>query len=261
MTKRERLEHRLEKRREWADGRREDASARFDRAHALTERIPLGQPILIGHHSEKRHRATLDRAASNMDKGCENLAIARSHEKKAREIERQLEGSIFSDDDDAADALEARIAERLEKRERMKKVNAAHKKFLKDPASLDAADLTDEEKQAVRAYKPAYSWEPHPFPPYAFQNLGGAIRRDQERLKAVKARADRAADAEESADGVAVKASAGWCVVTFAEKPGRSVLDALKAAGYRWRQGSWHGPANKMPPGILPDSAGEVERV
>ncbi|HAO14890.1 MAG TPA: hypothetical protein DDE71_04930, partial [Tenacibaculum sp.] len=30
--------------------------------------IPFGQPILVGHHSEKRHRRTIEKAHRAMDK-------------------------------------------------------------------------------------------------------------------------------------------------------------------------------------------------
>ncbi|TDU67824.1 DUF3560 domain-containing protein [Streptomyces sp. KS 21] len=63
-----------------ADDRAERFSDRADRAAgaskaALAEArrigsaIPFGQPVLVGHHSEKRHRAALDRIDSNMRKG------------------------------------------------------------------------------------------------------------------------------------------------------------------------------------------------
>ncbi|MGD9724772.1 MAG: DUF3560 domain-containing protein, partial [Pirellulales bacterium] len=55
-TRRERLERRLEKRQEWGEKRDAQATQLFDRAHMLAQQIPLGQPILIGHHSERGHR-------------------------------------------------------------------------------------------------------------------------------------------------------------------------------------------------------------
>ena len=39
----------------------ERADAAYRGARALAETIPLGQPILVGHHSERRHRRDLDR--------------------------------------------------------------------------------------------------------------------------------------------------------------------------------------------------------
>src|SRR5690606_1472040 len=42
-----------------------------------------------------------------------------------------------------------------------------------------------------------------------------------------------------------------WVRVTFAEKPERSVLSALKAAGFRWRGGSWIGERAKLPAEVM----------
>ena len=46
MTKRERLERKLERRKEWADKSAAKCSAEFEAAHKITENIPFGQPIL-----------------------------------------------------------------------------------------------------------------------------------------------------------------------------------------------------------------------
>jgi hypothetical protein len=80
-------------------------------------------------------------------------------------------------------------------------------------------------------------------PAYKLQNLGANIRRYEQRLVSVKARAARTEQAEQSEDGIVITNRNGWTCVTFAEKPERSVLNDLKAAGYRWRNGSWQGTA------------------
>ncbi|MGH7327645.1 MAG: DUF3560 domain-containing protein, partial [Polyangiaceae bacterium] len=40
---------------------KEEAGAASTAARERADRIPFGQPILIGHHSEKRHRRDLER--------------------------------------------------------------------------------------------------------------------------------------------------------------------------------------------------------
>ena len=42
-------------------------------------------------------------------------------------------------------------------------------------------------KEIVRNYKPAYSWEPHPFPPYSLSNNNANIRRLEKRLIEIEA--------------------------------------------------------------------------
>ena len=66
---------RREIRQDRLDGRADrltaEATRRFDAAHAIVERIPFGQPILVGHHSEGRHRADIKRIDANMRAGIE----------------------------------------------------------------------------------------------------------------------------------------------------------------------------------------------
>jgi hypothetical protein len=63
---------------ERSDNARVRASAAFSRANNAVAGIPLGQPILVGHHSERRHRAALARSDSAMRTGCEEADKARS---------------------------------------------------------------------------------------------------------------------------------------------------------------------------------------
>jgi hypothetical protein len=48
-----------------------EADVRFGRAHQIGDMIPMGQPILVGHHSEGRHRRDLARIDTNMRAGME----------------------------------------------------------------------------------------------------------------------------------------------------------------------------------------------
>lgn len=69
-----------------------EASARFGAAHRVASVIPMGQPILVGHHSEKRHRRDIERIHRNMDKGIEaqreSERLERASEASARHVAR-----------------------------------------------------------------------------------------------------------------------------------------------------------------------------
>jgi hypothetical protein len=52
MTTRERREARAARLREWADKREAKSTAAFDAVRQIADNIPMGQPILVGHHSE-----------------------------------------------------------------------------------------------------------------------------------------------------------------------------------------------------------------
>lgn len=247
MTMRDRMEQRAELRREWAQKRAAKANAAFKAAHAIGKMIPLGQPILVGHHSEKRARADARRIESRMAAGIESERMAVRHERKAATIESRLKRTIFSDDADAAESLKKRIADRERVIERMKVVNKAHAKFLK--TGVMPADVSEAEAEKIRNYKPAYSWEPHPFPPYAVTNLRNQIAADRKRLAMVEQMASRAAAASESAGGVLIEGGE-FVRVTFSEKPDREILAALKAAGFRWSGGGWIGYRAQLPESV-----------
>jgi len=105
-----------------------------------------------------------------------------------------MNNAIFSDDPKAIEKLEAKLAGIKDLIRRQKDVNSAHKKFLKDPASLETAKFYDGKdfgtptKDLIRNYKPAYSWEPHPIAPFWFTNEGANARRIQKRIDELKAK-------------------------------------------------------------------------
>lgn len=76
----ERLTERSARRAEESDGR--SAAAR-----AATEHIPMGQPILVGHHSERKHRAALARAERNDRAAWDLDRAAKSDAERARAAE------------------------------------------------------------------------------------------------------------------------------------------------------------------------------
>lgn len=259
MTRRERLERKLDLRTEWAEKADARADARFATAHRIVDSIPLGQPILVGHHSEKRHRREIDRMGSNMSKGVEESKLAEHHRSAARGLESALDRSIFSDDENAIEALEARIDNLERERARMVAINAAWRKAGKPrPVAADAirdawqriADavgMSDNDLGPARK-RMAQHWNAGaaPFPTYSLSNLGGRITADRKRIAAIRQRAARTAAAEESG-GIVVQGEGEYCRVTFAEKPERAIIDALKAAGFWWGSGSWCGLRAKLP--------------
>jgi hypothetical protein len=247
MTRRERLENKLEKRREWADKAETRSAQLSSESHRMMDAIPMGQPILIGHHSEKRDRNYRNRAWNKMGAAVERSKMAEHHTARAAGIEVALETSIFSDDPDAIEAIEARIAENEAKRERMKLINKLYKKS--DSEGLKALGLDLEALKAKLAAAGGY-WGKAPHLPYELSNLGGRIASDKKRIEDVKMRQRRAAEAEAAPGGVSLKFGQGRAQVTFAEKPAREILDALKAADFHWSGGSWFGTDAKVPESV-----------
>lgn len=171
MTRRERLEARAERRREWAEARERAGDAARQRHHEIADRIPFGQPILVGHHSQRAAEADAGKLESLRGRAVENWAMSRHHAQKADGIERQLRTAIFSDDENAVEQLEAKVAKLEAARDRMKAENASYRKE-------HAAEL-----RAMSAY------ERHcaiPYPSYALTNIGARIREAKRRVDEIK---------------------------------------------------------------------------
>lgn len=275
-TRRERLEAKIEKREEWAAKAAARSQAAFSAVSRIADNIPMGQPILVGHHSERRARRDQDRIHSGMSKGVAEGKLADHHESKAAALARQLDTSIFSDDPDAIEALEERIAEAEAKcakraawNSAWKKGAAAAEKKARAAGKTDAEDLLiarlDGGEEALRAsgaspaivqaantvMEQGYSWIKSPFD---LTSERAAIRRDRERIEQIRKQQATRREAEESEGGIVVRDhGAEWCSVTFAEKPDRETLDALKAAGFRWDGTSWAVKRAALPAFLAPE--------
>lgn len=179
-TYRERRERRAERRREWAEGRNQKAEQARKESHEATAGIPFGQPILVGHHSERRHRAAVDRGHRKAGQAVEHSQMAAHHTEAAKTIEGQLERSIYDDDPDAIEQLRARIEAREAKRERIKQYNRNRRK-----GSRTLEPLTEEEQRELATTARVAAFQIGPkgeAPRYWLTNLGGNINRDKKRL-------------------------------------------------------------------------------
>lgn len=263
MTRRERLERKLEKREEWAGKAAARSDAAWTESGNMAKQIPLGQPILVGHHSEKRDRNFRKRIQRKADKSIEEHNKACHHRSKAHGLERQLDNSIFSDDDNAIQQLEQK-AENLEReRDRMKAINAAWRKAGKPGADdlegwqkiADAPDvmMNVNDLARVRLGMARDALNRGPFPSYALTNLGATIRQARKRIGSIKRQHEKTAKAKQAGGVIIDYGGAGpigketWAMVTFAEKPEYSIIKTLKAAGFYWSSGSWHGYSKDLP--------------
>lgn len=175
MTRRERLEARAAKRAQWAQSRERKSEQANDRAHELSKRFEMGQPILVGHHSEKSARSAQQRMWDATERAVEHADKAREHASVSAGIRSQLDRSIYSDDEDAIERLEERIASLEAQRDRMKVRNAEFRKA---------------HGPALRGMTSYQRDQAMPHQSYELTNLGGNIRRNRERLEQLKRQAE-----------------------------------------------------------------------
>lgn len=253
MTRRERLENKLAKRKEWAEKAENRSHAEMRKSESYVANIPLGQPILVGHHSEKAHRAAIDRACRAADRSVEERKLAKHHREKAAGLSDYLESTIFDDDPDAIKRIQQKI-DNLEKQHAlMLAVNKiCRNKKLDEFAKISAiVDLGLTESAAKEAVHPSESWQSVGFDSYVLSNNKANIRRYKERLASLKKARERKAAAEAAENGVFIEILlTGFCRVTFAEKPEREIINSLKAAGFYWHGGCWRGKRSRLPKAV-----------
>jgi hypothetical protein len=167
-TYRERREAKAERYREWADKREAKAEQAFEASRAATEHIPPGQPILVGHYSQRGHEAALRRSDNAMRRSIENDAKARSMRSRADNIEAAARVAIYSDDTDAVERLRDKIARLEAQRATMKARNAEFRRTHR--AELKALDSAYARDQAM------------PHQGYELTNLSGNLSRLRKRL-------------------------------------------------------------------------------
>lgn len=96
---------------EKADRERALSEGSYAASHRATEGIPFGQPILVGHHSEGRHRRDLARSDSHMRQSIE-------HGAKADRASERSDAALRQADRRENPVVMGRRVERLEARQR-----------------------------------------------------------------------------------------------------------------------------------------------
>ncbi len=143
----DRAEERADRFEEYSESRAADASAARDAVEQITSGIPLGQPILVGHHSEKRARKDAERIQNGMRKAVQMWETANYWTARAK-------GAI----------RHAKYKERPDVRHRRIKGLEAdkrkHEKRVKLAEALTSLwskpDLTPEKAQAIANYDHVY---------------------------------------------------------------------------------------------------------
>lgn len=92
---------RAERRRMWAASAEQKSNEYYEKSNKDRDFLSLGEPIKVGHHSERGHRKMIDEAWNNMgksvefsDKAVEHERVAKYWDKKAEVINLSMPESI-----------------------------------------------------------------------------------------------------------------------------------------------------------------------
>jgi len=218
----DRLQSRLTRLQNAAAKETEKYKSDHERARQMAQALPLGQPVLVGHHSEGRDRNYRKRIHSTFSR-------AFAHLEKAEQLSRRAEvaesnAAIRSDDPLAIAKLEEKIAEASALQERMKTANVVAGK----------------------------SHQSRPYASYELTNNNANIKRMEVRLKGLQSK-----HAEASADTFVTEETHGDIRLTrdaegnrlrlhFPGKPTTETMAILKRNGFIWsgRNGAWQRQLN-----------------
>ncbi|WP_148612489.1 DUF3560 domain-containing protein [Aeromonas sobria] len=175
----------------------QQSDQRWGAAHSAVAGIVFGQPILVGHHSEKKHRRALARSDQAMR---QSIAL----DNKAKHLESRAasvgQAGIASDDPTALEQLRAKLAEREEIQDAFKKAN-----------------------KAKRGSVPAWR----------LSNNNAEIRRLRQRIEEIQ-NLHQAAPIEREGDGWRMFEDDGRITIQFDGKPAPEIRQQCRGAGFVW---------------------------
>ena len=87
----DRAADRAERFEDYSDNRQDDADRAHAAVHAIADNIPLGQPILVGHHSERHARKDAKKIERGMRKAVQMWETAKYWERRAAGARRHAE--------------------------------------------------------------------------------------------------------------------------------------------------------------------------
>lgn len=150
-------------------------------------------------------------------------------------------GSISSDDPQAVEKLEAKLAALEKHQELMKAANVAIR--MKDPTEGDAklAELGYTPEDIAKLREPDFCGRIG-YPAYLLQNNNANIRRIRGRIEELKKRTENTPEGWEFDGGrVVVNTTENRLQIIFDGKPDADIRTELKGEGFRWApsQGAW----------------------
>lgn len=207
----------------------------WEKANGMADVIPMGQPILVGHHSEKsdrRYRAKIDNTRRQSIEAMEKVEYYQS---KAESIKSN--DAISSDDPKSLEKLETKLKGLENSAEFMKKANFFIRKkdregFLTLPlASVEMwEELTSGRFGSIG------------FEHFKFSNNSAERRRIKKLIDSLKAQGLKPV-IDSVINGVRIfeNRDANRLQVIFNVKPEQEIRNQLKSGGFRWSpsEGAW----------------------
>lgn len=229
-SKRERLEERAAK-------AAAVSNERFNTASTLGKILPFGQPILVGHHSEAKHRKHAESINTNMRKSVEAQDKADYLSRRADSVGS---AGIASDDPEAVEKLKKKLEGLIKSHELMKAVNKiVRSSHMTEEDKIEYLVNThgQTEERAKKLLRPCEFFGKFGFDTYALQNSNANIRTTRKRLDHLEALHNEAplqGNGEAMATAWELYEEEGRIKFSFDGIPAEEVRKKLKSNGFKW---------------------------
>ena len=194
-----------------AASKRAKGVAMHDAGMKALEQIPFGQPILVGHHSERGDRAYRSRNVAKIERGFEEMNKSDYYASKAESVGT---AGISQDDPEAITKLKEKLLTLEARREKYKAENKRA-------------------KQEGRS----------PLPSFYLTNLGANIRTVAKRIERLEKQEQMETRPDVEGKGYVIRENkeANRIQFLFEGKPDEPVRNVLKRHGFRWSpsEGAW----------------------
>jgi len=209
---------------------REGQTAR-NQAHDMASVIPFGQPVHIGHHSERADRNYRSKIENKYRKGFELAKQAEELRNRAEATENNY--AIYTDDPSATDQLRAKLNALEAERDEMKRINKELRQGIPfEDVNMTGAHRTD--LLTLNRTQPYYKPLEKGFPPYTLTNIGATIRNAKARLEQVEKK-QSIPDKDETIGNVKIewRASENRIRILYPARVDRETFAKLRQYGYR----------------------------
>lgn len=258
-------EQKLEAKRARLEGAADRAEAKSNQAYGRADLreeksgIPLGQPILVGHHSEGRHRRAIERADNAMRQSVEQGKRADNLRARAASVGT---GGINAQDPEAITKLREKLATLETKQADMKKANGAVRALVKRGVTFEtegddwvsARELFSDQmgkdygEAVLRSILTPKYGRVVAFESYELTNNNAKIKNTKKRLTGLEAMRDSGPVHEEIKGVCAFVEDPELARVQlfFDGKPSADVRGILKSHGFKWApsQKAWQRQLN-----------------
>lgn len=188
----------------------EERSNQFSNSNAnrILQMTP-GQPIIIGHHSEKKHRRLLDRAHNDIRKSIEEDEKSKYYKDRAKKVENSK--VIYADDPNALEKLKNKL------------------------------EYLEHERSLIKADENHTSWQ--------LQNIGATIRETKRRISKLEKLEEIEFEDKEFAGGKIIhNKDINRIQILFDSIPDEDIRSELKHRGFHWsrKEGAWQREFNEQ---------------